>query len=415
MASIGPQLPPQLQKRKRTPDKDDDAAPGSPPHKASRRDDPDEIALDDDSDDGFGPRAPGPNRHNVPSPRPKPVIGPTLPATAAASGTSATTDKPRSGPMGPSPPETAPPRPSQASTAPENTDEIPLDSDSDSDAPGPAPPTRTIGPAPPPAPKRVLGPAPPPGPLSERPPTNPDSDSDSDDDYGPALPGAAGASRPSTIGPSLPSSFSNPEPSSSTAPKRDDWMLAPPTGDSTARAPDPTKLKARRFASGPRAATEARQGGGISSIWTETPEEKARRLANAVLGREDPRNAPAPPPPSATGSGGSSSSSSRKLDEARLKAYVEQTRGRSLVEEHQAARSAAAAGRGGATLARNRDDAKWGKKGGEAEEEEDDPSKRAFDWEKDMKVGGRITHAQRRELMNRAANFGNRFQSGKYL
>src|SRR5690606_9161676 len=108
---------------------------------------------------------------------------------------------------------------------------------------------------------------------------------------------------------------------------------------------------------------------------------------------------------------GSGSGTRGGPDAARVKAYVEQTRGRSLVEEHQAARAAGRA-TGGAKLGLDRDSARWGRKGGEVadQEEEDDPSKRAFDWEKDMKVGGRITHAQRRELLNRAANFGDRFQ-----
>jgi hypothetical protein len=30
-------------------------------------------------------------------------------------------------------------------------------------------------------------------------------------------------------------------------------------------------------------------------------------------------------------------------------------------------------------------------------------------------VGGQISGSQRKELLNRAANFGGRFQSGKYL
>jgi hypothetical protein len=183
-------------------------------------------------------------------------------------------------------------------------------------------------------------------------------------------------------------------------------MLAPPTSNS-ARAPDPTKIKARKFASGPRAATAAKPT-GISSIWTETPEEKARRLANAVLGREDPNNAGGIPSQT-TGVPRPDTSGRSKVDETKLKSFVEQTRGRSLVEEHQAAR---AAGKG-AVLSKG-DNAKWGAKGG-VEEEEDDPSKRAFDWEKDMKVGGRISHSQRKELLNRAANLGGRFQSGKYL
>jgi hypothetical protein len=191
-------------------------------------------------------------------------------------------------------------------------------------------------------------------------------------------------------------------------------MLAPPTS-SGPRTQDPTKIKARKFASGPRAATEVKQS-GISSIWTETPEEKARRLANAVLGREDPNN-----PASQPGGGGTrpeapgarSGGGNSRADDARIKSYIEQTRGKSMVEQHQAAKTAGRA----ATLAK--DNTKWGQKGGGedggGEDEDDDPSKRAFDKEKDMKVGGRITNSQRKEMMNRAANFGGRFQSGKYL
>jgi hypothetical protein len=199
-------------------------------------------------------------------------------------------------------------------------------------------------------------------------------------------------------------------------------MLAPPTS-SGYRAADPTKLRARKFASGPRAATEAKPA-GVSSIWTETPEEKARRLANAVLGREDPAaaaaaaggpSARAEAPGTSKSSGSSSSRSNGKADEARIRSYMEQTRGRSLVEEHQAARAAGRAAAAGKGVDGSRN--KWGVKAGSGgvEDEEDDPSKRAFDWEKDMKVGGRISNSQRKELLNRAANFSGRFQGGKYL
>ncbi|KAK0748296.1 hypothetical protein B0T21DRAFT_279280 [Apiosordaria backusii] len=374
MSSIGPQLPPHLQKRKRTPE--DDKLPGSPPPKVSRRDNEDEIPLDDDSDDGFGPSAP---------PLPKPSIGPPLPPASANTSNppNPTVAKPS---IGPSRPTVGPTRP------PTNKDEIALD-DSDSDsATGPALPPSTK--QPPSPPRRVIGPAPPPAPLSERPTTNPDSDSDSDDDYGPALPGSV-PSRPTTHGPSLPSSHQHPEPQ---APKRDDWMIAPPT-DSSYRAPDPTKLKARKFNTGPRAATESKSSSaGVSSIWTETPEEKRRRLANAVLGREDPSNAPQHQPigPSAAGP-----SNRTAEDEAKIKAYTEQTRGKSLVEQHQARKAERKTQKGD--------------KGGQDDEEEDDPSKRAFSWEKDMKVGGAVSGKQKRELLNKAANFGGRFQKGSYL
>lgn len=400
MSSIGPQLPPHLQKRKRTPE--DEAELGSPPPKTSRRHNEDEISLDDESDDGYGPTAPVSANNTAPAQRPSrpaPAIGPSLPPTVNSKPASPAADKKRS--IGPSLPPT---------TAPTNDDEIPLDSDSD-DAAGPAPPTKT-GPAPPP--KRVLGPAPPPAPLSERPPTDPDSSSDDEDDWGPSLPGSSSASRAAAAAATAAalSSASRAEPA---APKRDDWMLAPPTS-SGYRAPDPTKLKSRKFASGPRAATEGKPGGGVSSIWTETPEEKARRLANAVLGREDPNN----PHPQQSAAAGPRPDARAGQDDARIRSYTEQTRGKSLVEQHQAARAAGKKSSSSTSSAPGKgDSARWGSKAGAAtggdDEDEDDPSKRAFDWEKDMKVGGQISGAQRKELLNRAANFGGRFQSGKYL
>jgi hypothetical protein len=184
-------------------------------------------------------------------------------------------------------------------------------------------------------------------------------------------------------------------------------MLAPPTS-SGPRAPDPTKLKNRKFASGPRAATDGKPT-GVSSIWTETPEEKARRLANAVLGREDPNAAPQPTSGRSSRPGPSTSKNSNNTaeDEARIKSYVEQTRGKSLVEQHQAAKTARKAEK-----EKGEKGEKWGNK---HDEDEDDPSKRAFDWEKDMKVGGSISGAQRKQLLSKAANLGGRFQTGKYL
>ena len=46
--------------------------------------------------------------------------------------------------------------------------------------------------------------------------------------------------------------------------------------------------------------------------------------------------------------------------------------------------------------------------------DEDDPSKRAFDREKDI-GGSKLTHAERKQLMNKAADFGSRFSKGNYL
>ena len=54
-------------------------------------------------------------------------------------------------------------------------------------------------------------------------------------------------------------------------------------------------------------------------------------------------------------------------------------------------------------------------KGSKARIEEDDPSKRAFDREKDIAGGRKINHQQKKEMLSRAADFGSRFSSGKYL
>ncbi|KAJ4271570.1 hypothetical protein NW762_000274 [Fusarium torreyae] len=255
------------------------------------------------------------------------------------------------------------PLPPKASIGPalptSNRDEIDLESDSDSDT-GPAPPKPTVGAAPPPAD------------ISQRPATSPDSDSDSEDDYGPALPGASNANKP-TIGPQLPAA----EP----ALQRDSWMLAPPEASGYSER-DPTKMRNRKFASKPSSSSAG--SAGVSSIWTETPEEKLKRLQDSVLGRAD-KTADTEP------KGGKSREEEER--NRKISANIESQRGKSLYDEHQGRRE----------------------KAGQKVEEEDDPSKRGFDREKDMALGGKIGTAQRRELMNKAADFGGRFQKGSFL
>ena len=55
------------------------------------------------------------------------------------------------------------------------------------------------------------------------------------------------------------------------------------------------------------------------------------------------------------------------------------------------------------------------KAGQREKEKEDDPSKRGFDREKDMALGGRVGHVQKRDMLAKAADFGSRFQKGRYL
>ena len=77
----------------------------------------------------------------------------------------------------------------------------------------------------------------------------------------------------------------------------------------------------------------------------------------------------------------------------RIAASVEANRGKSLMHEQGAKR----------------------KRQGADKEEEDDPSKRAFDREKDMALGGKIGSAQRKVLLTKAADFGGRFSKGSFL
>jgi hypothetical protein len=167
-------------------------------------------------------------------------------------------------------------------------------------------------------------------------------------------------------------------------PKRDAWMLAPPTAPSN-RTQDPTKLRARKFASG-RSATAASVTNEVDSIWTETAEQKRKRLEDAVLGRGTAAT------PATAAAAAPLSKKPSVVDAARLEDYNARTRGKSLYHEHQNRRQAS------------------GKK-----EEEDDPSKRAFDKEKDMALGGRINTTQRRDLVSRASDFDSRFSKGSFL
>ena len=264
---------------------------------------------------------------------------------------------------------------------PNNTDEIDLEYDSDDDT-GPA--------QPPSAPTSSAAPAQPSNPQKAA--AEPVSDSDSDsDDYGPALPSAS--SKP-TIGPSLPPSADT-DSRSQQPQQRDDWMLAPPSASNGYSERDPSKIRARTFSSKPSGGS-SKTDAEISSIWTETPEQKLKRLEDSVLGR------------SSGGSGASQQQSAADANEAKRRAE-EAERDRRIAEN-------IAKGRKGKSLVEEHQERRRKEKGAKAvEEEEDDPSKRAFDREKDMAIGGRMSGKEKRELMANAKGFGNRFQKGSYL
>ena len=171
-------------------------------------------------------------------------------------------------------------------------DENGTDSHSDSDSStGPLPPQKEGKEQSPPSAKRsrVLGPTLPPAPLDERPPSGPlqptykdEESSDSDDDFGPALPSARDAATKSTT--------TGPRTTGSTVPaapaKRDEWMTLAPQGGDWSQRVDPTKLKSRKFNTG-RGAKGPSQAGGGGESWHETPEEKLARLRREAMGIKD--------------------------------------------------------------------------------------------------------------------------------
>jgi hypothetical protein len=142
---------------------------------------------------------------------------------------------------------------------------------------GPTLPSPTNQPA-----RPVAGPAPPPAPLDERPLAPPDSDDDSDDDgFGPSLPTAA------DLNPSVNNARSSiPQPAAPVRTQRDEWMTLPPQQDDLAARMDPSKMRARGFNTGKnaRGGNTTPAGGNIAAAWTETPEEKLKRLQDEAMG-----------------------------------------------------------------------------------------------------------------------------------
>lgn len=155
--------------------------------------------------------------------------------------------------------------------------------------------------------KRVIGPSMPPSMPSAQPEPQPqatepdDSDTDdSDDDFGPGLPPSLGgpavpAVAPDVQGPGEQTSAT--EPPAKKESGRDEWMLKPPEQSDWASKIDPTQLRNRKFQTG----KSARSGGSskeLDAAWTETPEERMRRLGDEVMGVGKPTANPAKSSPS---------------------------------------------------------------------------------------------------------------------
>ncbi|KAG6331584.1 hypothetical protein ID866_7504 [Astraeus odoratus] len=161
---------------------------------------------------------------------------------------------------------------------------------------------------------------------------------------------------------------------------REEWMLVPPKSGDLLGSLDPTKLKARQFG---RSSGPARDSD--SSLWTETPAERQKRLADEVSGRkrkavnaepeEDPEEA----------------KRRRKRDEVIRKGVDEHTRkvrGMALVESHM-----------------DREARKT---------EKDEEPAVIWDHARDMSLGGRLMdEKQRQKMLRDAKTLGDRFGAGK--
>ncbi|KAI9828646.1 MAG: hypothetical protein M1832_001749 [Thelocarpon impressellum] len=165
-------------------------------------------------------------------------------------------------------------------------------------------------------------------------------------------------------------------------PQREDWMLVPPKQDDWSARVDPTKLRNRKFNTGKGSKAPAQQSGADSALWTETPEQKRKRLDDEIMGIKQP--ATETPLDSKTARDTAEADDTTR----RIREYNDKNRNSSLYSDHKK------------TVPR---------------EKEDDPSKRAFDKEKDIGLGQKIGHAKRRELLTKAADFGSKFAGGKYL
>jgi Protein of unknown function (DUF3752) len=233
-------------------------------------------------------------------------------------------------------------------------------------------------------------PAPPPkrpteGPRLQSPaPANP-SESESDDEVGPSLAvmmtpaESAEYTRKQAIE-RLSRTSPDPNTKSTSEPKlqRDSWMLAPPTRADWLGTLDASKLKSRTF-------NQSKSGTNLQSktidhtIWTESPLERAQRLEDEALGRR-------PTKPAAPVEDVKKSQEDIERDR-RIKEFNAQTRGPSLMEKYSGMRKV----------------------------EDDDPSKRAFDYQKDIAGGRPLGFKERNAMINKAKDLDSKYSGGSYL
>jgi hypothetical protein len=70
-------------------------------------------------------------------------------------------------------------------------------------------------------------------------------------------------------------------------PKRDEWMLVPPKSEDLVSKVDPTKIRNRKFQTG-KGSKAPQKPVGDNTLWTESPDERRKRLNDEVMGVKKP-------------------------------------------------------------------------------------------------------------------------------
>ncbi|KAI5115560.1 hypothetical protein M0805_006259, partial [Coniferiporia weirii] len=182
-------------------------------------------------------------------------------------------------------------------------------------------------------------------------------------------------------------------------PKRDEWMLVPPSSsDLLGRLSDPTKLKARQFSRGAGAASRS----APNNLWTETPVERQQRIADEVAGKRR-RAANADDSEAGNAKDGKEERKRRRRDDEVRRVVDEHnksTRGKTLLELHSSTDGSTGAEKG--------------KKGGGSKDDAEGQPPGIWDHARDMATGGRLMdEKQRSKLIADARSLGDRFGSGK--
>jgi len=205
-----------------------------------------------------------------------------------------------------------------------------------------------------------------------------DNEDSSDDDIGPQLYTHVSQPRVTRSDRELDSqeTLQGDIPANSVKQRRDDWMVLPP--DKGSPSSDRLQLRNRKF----NTSKDVPKNTGSFTPWTESHEQKKRRLENEILGIEPPSEGQRGNPVAGTPKSNEAMAERVKLSNSKSKAL-------SLYETFQEDPSHT--------------------------REDDDPSSRPFDREKDLVNLPNATSAKRRKFTDQISKLDSRFSGGYFL